>query len=185
MKKQPTKAKKCELMRVALSITVAAMEMSQAYRKRRIKSIDTSIMYINAAITELKYGEDADMQLVKSAWAKGIEYMKKTAKPKKQFPSGGVFSNTPPGEAEYVIKKDVITAFAIGTVCHNLAILEDECAKACKVWPDWEQDFKAIKQKYYTESKASTGSTLLENARKLLLSLDVESARRYVDIALS
>lgn len=27
------------------------------------------------------------------------------AKPKKKFQSGGVFSNTPPSEAEYVIKK--------------------------------------------------------------------------------
>lgn len=55
-------AKQREKLRVALAISVAAMEVAQTYRKRRIKPQDTAIMYLNAAIAELKYGE-------KQTWA--------------------------------------------------------------------------------------------------------------------
>ena len=97
-------AKECETMRMALSISVAEMELSQEYRKRRIKSLDTAIMYLKAAICELQYGENADMDIVTAAWKRSIITLQDT-KQKKKFPSGGVFSNTPLGEAEYIIMK--------------------------------------------------------------------------------
>lgn len=79
----------------------------------------------------------------------------------------------------------VLSALASGKTFPNLIRLEDACAKAVKIWPDWEMDFKQIRQKYYTEETARTGYVLLESASKMLLSLNVESARRYVDVALS
>ena len=97
-------AKKCETMCMALSISVAAMELSQEYRKQRIKSLDTAIMYLKAAICELQYGENADIDIVIAAWKRSIMTLQDT-KLKKKFPSGGVFSNIHPGEPEYIIRK--------------------------------------------------------------------------------
>ena len=100
------KKTKQEIMLLAFSVALVAMEIAQHYRPKRSKSDDMAIVYLKAAITELHYGENADMQIVYAAWGKQLDYLKRSAQKrqsKKQFPPGGVFSSTPPGEAEYII----------------------------------------------------------------------------------
>ena len=100
-----TKTKQ-EKMLLAFSIALAGMEIAQHYRPKRSKLDDKAIMYLKAAITELHYGENADMQIVYAAWKKQLDYMGKSAQKrqsKKQFPPGGIISNRPPGEPEYII----------------------------------------------------------------------------------
>ena len=64
----------------------------------------------------LEYAQRKDTEMDKSfkAWSlawiihKRIDRIRLAlaqTKPKKKFPSGGVFSNTPPGEPDYVIRK--------------------------------------------------------------------------------
>ncbi len=97
-------------MHLALSINLVSIELAQDLRKRRIKSQDNAILYLKAAITELGYGKNADMQIVRAAWGEAIKHMAKSVRRKKpkQFAPGGF---VPPGrsvmrreEGEFVIK---------------------------------------------------------------------------------
>ena len=99
---------KQEKMLLAFSVILASMEIAQHFRAKRSKLNDKAIMYLKAAVTELHYGESADMQIVYAAMGKHISYLEASAKkrrPKKQFPIGGVFSNTKPDEQEFIVLK--------------------------------------------------------------------------------
>ena len=102
--KNPTE-KQRETLRVILLGSVAVISIAQALRKERIKSQDTAVMYLDAAITELEYGLDADMQIVDAAVDRFMECIGRSPQKKevKKFPPGGIISSTPPGEAEYII----------------------------------------------------------------------------------
>lgn len=68
-------------------------------RNRLLAAAHNKLMPYNYCIKAFRLASILNIRISKIA----IALSKVT--PKKQFPSGGVFSNTPPGEGEYVIKK--------------------------------------------------------------------------------
>jgi len=86
MKNKPSEARKREKLALALHLSAVAIQFSQGFRKRRVKSLDMATIYFQAAITELSYGMEAEMPIVMAAFAKAVWYTGKSIRKKK--PSG-------------------------------------------------------------------------------------------------
>ena len=87
--------------------------------------------------------------------------------------------------SQQTLNPQMLSAIASGEAFPNLVKLEDACARATEIWPDWKADFVTIRKKYYTEETAKYGVTILQSASEKLLALNTDEARKIVELGLT